>query len=244
MTPAGTALEPAVPEEAEDASPTLRLPAFRRRGPGLMTHAARGLPVTPWFAAATGFVVAAGLWIYSPHADLQFPPSAVGRVPCAARGCGVTTGQGHGALATTKGQKIAPPKATRMSVAQSNLDGGTAAAHLKFGYRVLWQSQGKFGVLFTLSGKHVPRAWKLTFALPGDEIIEVTGAAWHPSGSYGGTASWPAAGSPWQPAGPEAGSGDQTNVSLQPGISFLVVGAGTPVVPTSCSFNRASCTFS
>ena len=56
--------------------------------PGLMAGAVRGLVATPWFAAATGFVVAAGLWIYSPHAELKFPSSAVGTVPCTAQGCG------------------------------------------------------------------------------------------------------------------------------------------------------------
>jgi hypothetical protein len=208
-----------------------------------MAHAARGLPATPWFAAATGFVVAAGLWIYSPHAELQFPPSAVGTVPCAAHGCGVIAGTGGGALATTKGEKITPPKSTRMSVAQPNLDGGNPAAGLTFGYRVLWQSQGKFEMLFTLSGKHVPRTWKLSFALPGDEIIDVSGAAWHPSGSYGGTASWPVPGSPWPPAAPGPTSGDQID-GRPPGRGFLVVAAGAPVAPTGCSFDRVSCTFS
>jgi hypothetical protein len=207
-----------------------------------MAHAARGLPVTPWFAAATGFVVAAGLLIYSPLPELRFPPSAVGTVPCAVRGCGLTGGGAFGALATTKGQQIAPP--SRMSVGQSELDSGTAAAHLTFGYRVLWQSQGKFGALLTVSGAHVPRAWKLTFAMPGDMIIEVTGAAWHSSGRYGGTASWPTAGSPSQSAGAEAVSGVQSDASVHPGTSFLVVGFGAPVSPTGCSFNRVSCTFS
>jgi hypothetical protein len=209
-----------------------------------MAHAARGLPATPWFAAATGFVVAAGLLIYSPLPELRFPPSAVGTVPCAVRGCGITAGGGAGALAATKGQKIVPPKSTRMSVVQHNLDPGTAAAHLTFGYRVLWQSQGKFGVLITVPGERVPPAWMLTFALPGDQIIEVTGAAWRSSGRYGGTASWPTAESPSQPAGAEAVSGDHGDASVRPGTSFMVVGVGAPVSPTGCSFNRVSCTFS
>ncbi len=241
LAPAGTGLEPTPPGDAEDTSSTLRLPAFRRRGPGLMTHAARGLPVTPWFAAATGFVVAAGLLIYSPLPELRFPPSAVGTVPCAVPGCGITGGSGAGALATTKGQKI--PKSTRMSLPQANLGGGALAAHLTFGYRVLWQSQGKFGVLITVSGTHVPLAWKLTFAMPGDMIIEITGAAWHSSGRYGGTASWPTAISPSQSAGAEAVSGVQSDARVRPGRSFLVVGVGAPVEPTGCLFNRVSCTF-
>src|SRR5271169_558810 len=36
-------------------------------------RAVRGLLMTPWFAASTGFVIAAGLWVYSPHASIRFP---------------------------------------------------------------------------------------------------------------------------------------------------------------------------
>src|SRR5260370_20317743 len=48
--------------------------------------AVRGLLVTPWFAASTGFVVAAGMWLYSPHARINFPP-AIGKVHCQSRDC-------------------------------------------------------------------------------------------------------------------------------------------------------------
>jgi len=82
--------------ERVDAGETLPFTALRGRAlragllgtgrlatkPGPMAGAVRGVIVAPWFAAATGLVVAAGLWIYSPHAELKFPPSAGGVVRC------------------------------------------------------------------------------------------------------------------------------------------------------------------
>ncbi len=206
---AGPALEDARPWEADDADATVPIPAPRLRvprtrlarserlaatEPGLMAGAVRGLAVTPWFAAATGFVVAAGLWIYSPHAELKFPPSAVGVVPCEAQGCGITAGQDGGALATTKGRPITPAgKSAGKAAAQTDGEGGAAASRFTFSYVVLWQAGGRFGVRISVTGKHVPRTWKLTFAMPGDDINDVLGADWRPSGAGGGTASGPAA---------------------------------------------------
>jgi len=246
MAPAGPPLGPAAPDDRADA--TLRLPALRRRGPGLMAHAMRGLVVTPWFAAATGLVVAAGLWVYWPHAELRFPPSAAGGVPCQSQGCGITAGKGSGALATTKGQQIAPPKSTRMSAAQPYLDGGTAVAGLTFGYRVIWRSQSEFGVLISVTGKDVAHTWKLRFAMKGDKISEIMGAAWHQYGTAGGTASGPAGVAPGEWQGPAQGGNSDSATSYgndaPDGISFLVVAAGTPVAPTACFFNGARCEFS
>jgi hypothetical protein len=213
-----------------------------------MAAAVRGLLVTPWFAAATGFVVAAGMWIYSPHAELKFPPSAVGVVPCEAHGCGVDAGQDGGALATTTRQHIGKSgKSTGKAAAQTDGGGGTAVSRLAFGYAVLWQRDGKFGVLITVTGKHIPGAWKLTFAMPGDQISDVMGAAWHPAGADGGTASELSGPAPGQWQG-QLGSGDHSDPGVvsrhRRGFSFLVLGQGTPVVPTGCSFNGTSCAFS
>ena len=119
-------------------------------------------------------------------------------------------------------------------------DNGGAAAGLTFSYQVLWNSQGRFGVLIRVTGKHRPRAWKLTFAMPGDEISDVMGADWHPSGTDGGTASGPSDASQWQ----WPSDGAVTTRHHRRAIGFLVLGQGTPVMPTGCSFNGASCTFS
>lgn len=235
---------PATQEDGGETSPTLPLPAFRRHllqvaapagpaalgGASPLGRATRRLMVTPWFAVATGFVVAAGLWIYSPHAELKFPNAIVGRVPCQSQDCGIAGSTNRGLPATAG---LLPPGTPAVKSA-GKLPTVRVARGLKFGYRVLWQSQGKFGMLITVSGRRIPHTWRMTFAMPGDQIIAVEGAAWHPSGSSGGTVSWPAPNATWQSSG---GSSDQ-------GGSFLVFAAGPLAAPTTCSFNGASCRFS
>jgi hypothetical protein len=199
----------------------------------------RGLLATPWFAAATGLVVAASLWIYAPHAELRFPPAASGAQPCLVDGCSITPSTGGGALATTKGQAIVH------SAKSGRMVDGRAVAGLTFSYDVLWRSHGKFGVMISVTGRHRPSEWKLTFAMPGDQITAVTGADWQPSGAGSGTASAPS-GSPdgaW-PGTNHRDGGDQFAQDQRDGISFLVVGQGRHVVPRSCTFNGARCTFS
>jgi hypothetical protein len=255
---ANTPLVASRPVEAEDADATrpfsaLRVRALRARllgngrlatEPGLVAGAARGLLVTPWFAAATGFVVAAGLWIYAPHAELSFPPSALGGVPCGTRGCGITAGQAGGVLTTTAPQVIAPTAGTQAVGAHP----ASAAAGLKFSYSVLGQYPGKFAVLITVTGKRVPHTWKLRFTMPGDQISAVMGADWHASSPARGTASGPYAAVPGQYQGPGAsGFGDASGslvVDNRHEISFVVVGEGVAGRPTRCFFNGATCSFS
>jgi hypothetical protein len=249
-----TAIEapgPAEPGDADATLPLASLPArvFRTvRGgepataaePGFMAGAVRGLLATPWFAAATGLVVAASLWIYAPHAELRFPPSASGAQPCLVDGCGITPSTGGGSLATTNGQAVVHSAKSRRLDADAR-----AIAGLTFSYVVLWHSHGRFGVMISVTGRHRPSEWKLTFVMPGDRISAVMGADWQPSGASAGTASAPSGSAQGQwpganhrdPGGPDAQ--DQRD-----GISFLVVGRGRHVVPTSCTFNGASCTFS
>ena len=272
---ARTALEASRPaDDADDADSTAPLTALRLRlsqarprraeevvpyEPGMLSGAVRGLLVTPWFAAATGLVVAAGLWIYSPHAVLRFPPSAAGGVPCEPHNCGVGPANGGGALTTVTRQPIAHAK-TGKSGTRSDVDAGSVVSGLTFSYKVLWQSDGKFGVEVSVTGRRVPRAWKLAFAMPGDQIIDVMGANWQPAGSDAGTASGPSDSwsGQWQGQGPGQGQdpgpgqynhqrgveADQSRHHRRHAISFMVVGQGTPVVPTGCSLNGASCSFS
>jgi hypothetical protein len=233
-----------------EAGATLPLPAIQRRllqvaspaGPAALgganpaARAVRRLMVTPWFAVATGFVVAAGLWIYSPHAELRFPNGAGGEVPCMkAADCQIASTQNHGLPASSATLPItsAVKSAGRIPTPRPR--------HVT--YRVLWQSQGKIAILISLSGKHVPRAWRLAFALPGDEIIGVYGASWKPAGSYEGTVTWPAPDAPSQTLGPGADGSNGTVPWAKAGASFVVVAAGAPTPPIDCSFNGASCKF-
>jgi hypothetical protein len=233
---------------AEVVDATLPLPLLRAAtGAGWITGAVRGLVVTPWFAAATGIVVAAGLWIYSPHAELKFPPSAVRVIPCDAQGCGTGIDQG-GSLATTTRQKMGNSAATAGKSAAKANAGGLAVRRLKFSYSVLWQGGGKFAVRISVTGRRPPRTWKLTLEMPGDQITGVAGAEWQPSGADSGTAtgSVESTQSQWQGAsqGGDAGDGAAVSpISYRRGFSFVVFGQGTPVVPTGCRLNGVSCSF-
>ena len=221
--------------EGDDA--TLPLPRLLRVGrPALVGGAVRGLLVAPWFAAAAGFVIAVGLWISAPHAELRFP-SAVGEVPCQVTGCGTQAGQGAGKLTITKGQPIAHPK--RGAGAKSGAGRRTAASGLTFTYVVLWHEHGKFAVLITVRGKRALHSWDLAFRMPGDQITYVAGADWQPSGTDGGTASVQADQS-GQRGHSEADGPDRSGHV----ISFTVFGEGTPVAPTGCAFDKATCRFS
>jgi hypothetical protein len=249
------------PGEAGKADATLQFSALRVRAlrarllgngrlatdPGLVVGAARGLLATPWFAAATGFVVAAGLWIYSPHAELKFPPSAGGIVPCGLQGCGAAAGQNSDAPASTGRQSIGQTGPTTATT-QAQRARQSAAAGLKFHYSVLGQHDGMFYVAITITGQRVPRTWKLRFVLPSDQISAVRYANWRPSGTDGGTASGPYLAVPGQDQGPGGGDGSDASTTFfgsnRHEIGFLVVGEGTPVMPNLCSFNGSTCSFS
>jgi hypothetical protein len=236
--------------EAAEPSSTLILPAFQRRllqvaspagpvaddGSGRVAGAMRRLIVTPWFAAATGFVVAAGLWIYSPHAEFKLPAIAGGGVPCHGAGC--TAGPGHTVPNSTSLMPITAGKSAG-KIARS------APSRLKFGYKVLWQSQGRFGLLISVSGRRIPQTWRLAFALRGDTIVAVYGARWRAAGSDGGTVTWPLAASSRPGAGPQDVTNQRDGVISQgPGDSFIVVATGPRLVPAGCAFNNGlTCSF-
>jgi hypothetical protein len=215
-----------------------RPPARPRAGqPRLTLNAVRGLLVTPWFAAGTGIVIAVGLWMYSPHAVLKFPSSRLGEEPCPQQGCGSATGP---ALAvSTPGVPIGHPGQSAGKNAQhADVGRGSAASGLTFNFTVLWQQSGAFSAMLSVTSKRpISATWRLAFTMPGDQITSVTGAAWQPSGIDGGTAR-AIAGSPG-PGWPGDGSGQRQYV-----VSFTVIGSGTPVTPTRCVYDGASCTFS
>jgi hypothetical protein len=254
LTAAKTAPEATPASEAADAPETLQFTALRSRAlragllgtgrlatkPGPVAGAVRGMVVAPWFAAATGLVVAAGLWIYSPHAELKFPDSAIGVLPCAGHGCAAAAGHDPSAIATTTSQ---PDVSQGMPTAAAAVEAAgarrAALAGLTFRYSVLWQEQGKFTVLIRVTAKHAMHAWKLAFAMPGDDIGTVAGANWDASGTDGGTAS----GTAGVPSGALPSLPGDLSTRNGRTISFIVIGQGAPVAPTGCSFNGVKCSF-
>jgi hypothetical protein len=225
--------------------------------------AARSLLVTPWFAAGTGFVIATGLWIYSPHTELRFPDSAPGLSVCSSKGCVTDSPRdGGGSLATgAPGQRIAgsQPKSKNKTAKSDVVTSPKPTAGLKFKFIVLWRQGDAFDAYITVSGHSVPASWRLSFEIPGVQIDSVTGVSWQPTSSKdGGTASAPA----WQPGGDEgnSGSGDggagngtvgngsdaAANGSAghdAPVIGFSVTGTGSVGLPSTCSFDGSACSF-
>ncbi len=196
-------------------------------GPGRrVSRAVRGLLLTPWFAASTGFVIAAGMWLYSPHASISFP-SAIGTVHCQLRGCLTPGGDGSGSLASSAPGRRLPTKHRHTGQEAAGRNG---AAGLRFTFAVLYHEHQSFGAIITISGKRSLGSWHLAFRLPGTQIQNVFSAEWLPLASNdGGTAS------PFD--------GTLGRLADQGGVRFQVFGTGRLTRPTDCVFDGAACTF-
>ena len=204
----------------------------RDQGP-LLTGAVRGLLVSPWFAAGAGFVIAAGAFLYAPHAELEFG-NAVGVTQCRLAECNQTTEQGAQGL--TAGSGAAPLT-----------DGTTpaASAGLTFRYTVDWQGHGAFQMVLTVTAKHAIGDWRLALVIPGASRVSVVGATWTPSGTDGGTATGTTTGTGASPHGIMARPDWPGHASDQPdSVSLIVRGFGAPAAPSNCAFNGAPCQFS
>jgi len=223
--------------------------ALRRPSRGTVAGAIHGLVVTPWFAAATGIVIAASLWLYAPRPELTFPPDAIGAVHCAEAGC-LTAAPEHspGSLATSSGQQIVPANPARSRGAvHTDVHAHRPSAGLTVTYAVVSSQQGRFSVVITVTSRHAIRNWTLAFSMPGDQIIGVLGASWQATGSASGIASpggSASAGGGQPPQGPGGGRpGSPAGHRHGHSISFMVTGTGQPAVPVGCSFDHASCSF-
>ena len=216
--------------------------------------------MTPWFAAATGSVIAASLWIYSPHPQLAFPAIAIGRVPCGSDNCGSQVDrQGAPSLTMNSGEPMAPPHNSAGPAGSGTpSQGRTAASGLTFGYVVHQAADGDFALTASVTGKHPITNWHLAFVLPGDHIKYVFGVHWQPAGSDGGTASPfadPAGqhgGGPWDSGGGYGNQGDTGAGQAGQGsggppgeyaVTFTVIASGAAPVPADCTYNGAPCTF-
>jgi hypothetical protein len=242
-----------------DAADTVPLPSpihYRRvdaradthpakSGTGVLRTAARGLLVTPWFAAASGFVIAASLWIYVPHAHLQFPSgSAIQSQHCSKDCAQAGSGTDSGRLATSgKGKLTQPRQSGRRAGAGPHAAGHarSTVSGLTFSYYVLPSQQGRFTIRISVVGKHAIKDWQLAFVLRGDRIRQVWGARWHrirpDSGTVSGGSQLGQSNGDGQGDGSQLGPGDH-----QYGFTFVVSGSGQPTSPTDCVYNGQSCT--
>jgi hypothetical protein len=217
----------------------------------LLTGAVRGLMVSPWFAAGAGFVIAAGAFIYAPHAELSFGNGLVTQTPCSVAGCTVPqqapviAGGQDGLVTPSPSPSSSGHTSQRAAAAESD-----SAPDLT--YTVQQDGSGMFQMTITMTSDHPIGPWRLGFEIPGASDLSVPDASWQPSGSDGGTASGPSAGSTPNAGQPSAGtSGDGADAGSDSGgggqsyrVSFVVDGKGDPTVaPDHCSFDGSACDF-
>jgi len=204
----------------------------------VLHRAARGLVVTPWFAAASGFVIAASLWIYSPHAQLQFPNNAIHLQHCP-RGCSPATSQkGSGSLASSGKHRLTNSQQSGTAGA-----GNPAVSGLTFSYVVLSSQDGNFTIRISVTGKRAIKAWTLSFVLRGDRIRGVSGADWQRTSRDSGTASGEGGQAGQWTGDGQGGSGHSAGDHQRYMLTFVVSGTGQPVAPTSCRYDGHACTF-
>jgi len=217
---------------APDSSPALSVPH----------GVARGVLVTPWFAAASGFVIAVSMWVLWPHADLHIlAGGATANLPYNGGGNGEDNGatKDHHTGSTASPLHSDARGADRRDRASGQAD-GTKAAGAAVRYYVVANSHGFFDIVITVPGRHARTHWDLGFLLRGDENIRVYGADWQASGQ-GGIASE-------LTPGAEPGRGQQPFENPVPGrhrreVSFEVSGAGPNIRPTACVLNGKTCHF-
>lgn len=237
------------------------------RGPGqqqgIARGAARGVLVTPWFAAGTGFVIAAGLWIYAPH-GLQIFSAEPKQERCSSSPCGSDGDGGGGSSTFGRGSPAKIPagrhRAGEAAVASAGT-GNPALAGLTFKYTVERQAHDQFGELITIWGKHPIEHWRLSFVIPGTKIWFVTGGNWSQTAKDGGTVSAYSSqeGKHRSPDGAGPGGGFNQDGFGQPagtdpypagdprsgqyGINIWVEGYGSPGRPADCKYDGQSFTF-
>lgn len=204
----------------------------------MLTGAVRGLLVSPWFAAGAGVVIAAGAFVYAPHARLEMvTPNQT--LPCVVAGCPEPQGAAPPVPAGTGGGKV--PTSAPSSHAPSTSARRPVAVGVTVSYTRLWHYGGRFSMLIKVRSKHPIGAWSLSFAIPGASHLWVVGARWQSSWPDGGTASGPGGGFVW---GSEQPNGDGGQLGWDGNtVMFMVQGDGAGVAPVGCVYNRASCQF-
>jgi hypothetical protein len=219
---------------------------FRPYRKTLLTGAVRGLVVSPWFAAGAGFVVAAGAFMYAPHAQLSFGNSLVHRSRCATARCQheLATEQGaQGILGT--GVEQVPPSATPSATA--------ATTGMTFGYAVTSHNRAGFQMLLTVTGKKAIGSWSLSFLIPGATDVTVLEATPVDSDTATPTASdTPSADGSARTTtpSPQPSPGSSASATTASGkdsadILYLVVkGDGAPTAPEDCTFDGVPSSFS
>jgi hypothetical protein len=196
----------------------------------VLSGAARGLLVSPWFAAGAGFVIATTAFIVAPRAEARFSQSAINVTQCTERGC----------------REIVPQAAVPLAEPSDQIvPSVTAAPGVAVDYRVISQRHDTFKLEITLTGSQAAGDWHLTFAVPGADITSVVGARWKPAGTDGGTAQGSISMDGQTAADSASGNqGGSTSDGGQVAITFFVTGSGSPAGLSGCAYDGAQCHFS
>jgi hypothetical protein len=207
----------------------------------LMKGAVHGLLVSPWFAAGTGFVIAAGAFMYAPHARLEITP-AIGLRPCTAVGCSSTTQLGGAPpVPAGKGDGQVSPSPTPSPHAAHV----AATTEPSFTYRVT-QGRGTFKMDLIVTSKHEIGNWTLSFDLSGatNASVEITTQAPGADGSApGGTAGYGSDSDVGEPTPISGGVWADAGIDSAEALYLVINGDGTPTAPQHCEYNGSSCTF-
>jgi len=209
-----------------DDGPAAARSMYRRR-----LRVARALMVTPWFAASAGMVIAAALAVQSPAA-LTYAPSP--GVRCPASGCGGSAAGQPNVTAVSPGGKLKDGPAPRTATTASPGRRHAAGAVYRLGYRVVRHWAGGFVAVITLPDDMNPGRWSLQLAFPSARVDQIWGARWQPWGDGdAGTAT-----GSWTPP-----RGHNRDGHGQDGRELVILAAGAPAPPSSCSLDGASCDF-
>lgn len=213
---------------------------------GVIRGATRGLLVTPWFAAGMGFLLAAGLWIYSPHASLKLTTPVL-KSPCLEQGC--QSHIGGGSLATKlPGKRISTGHAHGAAKATGGENRKHKALGVTLKYSPVWPGPGGFSAVITITSKHPLGSWRLSFEMPGAQITQVGGAAWTPLPAADGGTLTPYRGRAAQPGPGGSLPGVNANAAAADKgageVKIWITGTGKPSTPVDCSFDGKSCSFS
>jgi hypothetical protein len=201
----------------------------------MLKQAGHRMALSPWFAAGAGVVIATGVLIYAPHANLNFG-GAIQVGHCSQALCGRAVPEG-GASPMPVGPVNSPAPSPHVT---------NALAGMTFSYQVVERNQFGFILLITIKAQHSLGNWSLSFVIPdATAVYVVAGAHWTQSGSDGGTASNYLAGT--ESVGYTSISGNLDGIDGGPVISgntvqLTVYGTGTPRAPQG-RYDNLPCLF-
>lgn len=150
----------------------------------LLTGAVRGLMVSPWFAAGAGFVIAAGAFMYAPHASLNFD-TAPGLTVCPTLGCPVPQKEPQIAGGAS-GLVTASPSPSSSSPRGRHAAHDDSAAAPSFAYTVQADGSGMYQMVLTETSEQPIGSWQLSVVVPGATSVDFYDGV-QQSGSNGAT---------------------------------------------------------